>query len=131
MSRIASREKTELHLARQLIFASLFFIGTAIADTQQEIDHLLEFVASTTCQYERNGNVYDGARAVKHINRKYEYFKDEINSAEDFIKYSATKSTMSGKHYKIHCSNVPVQNSSDWLLDELQKYRQTETSSSS
>ena len=131
MSRIASREKTELHFTRPLIFASLFFIGTAIADTQEEINHLLEFVASTTCQYERNGNVYDGARAVKHINRKYEYFKDEINSAEDFIKYSATKSTMSGKQYKIHCSNVPVQNSSDWLLDELKRYRESKTSSSS
>ena len=131
MSRIASREKTELHFIKQLIFAGLFFVGTAIADTQQEINHLLEFVASTTCEYERNGSVYDGARAVKHINRKYEYFKDEINSAEDFIKYSATKSTMSGKHYKIHCSNVPVQNSSDWLLDELKRYRESESSSSS
>jgi hypothetical protein len=129
MSIRASQEKTELHFARQLIFACLFFVGTAIADTQQEINHLLGFVASTTCQYERNGNVYDGARAVKHINRKYEYFKDEINSAEDFIKYSATKSTMSGKQYKIHCSNVPVQNSSDWLLDELKKYRQSKISS--
>ena len=131
MSRIASREKTELHFIKQLIFAGLFFVGTAIADTQQEINHLLDFVASTTCQYERNGSVYDGARAVKHINRKYEYFKDEINSAEDFIKYSATKSTMSGKHYKIHCSNAPVQNSSDWLLDELKRYRESKASSSS
>jgi hypothetical protein len=131
MSIRASQEKTELHFARQLIFASLFFVGTAIADTQQEINHLLGFVASTTCQYERNGNVYDGARAVKHINRKYEYFKDDINSAEHFIRYSATKSTMSGKQYKIHCSNVPVQNSSDWLLDELKKYRHSKTSSSS
>jgi len=131
MSSRVSEEKTELHIARQLIFAGLFFVGTAIADTQQEINHLLAFVTSTTCEYERNGNVYDGARAVKHINRKYEYFKDEINSTEDFIKYSATKSTMSGKHYKIHCNNVPVQNSSDWLLEELKRYRESKTSSSS
>ena len=131
MSSRASEEIIALHFIRQLIFAGLFFVGAANADTQQEINHLLDFVASTTCEYERNGSVYDGARAVKHINRKYEYFKDEINSAEDFIKYSATKSTMSGKHYKIHCSNVPIQNSSDWLLDELKKYRENKTSASS
>ena len=123
MSSRASEEKTELYFARQLIFASLFFIGTAIADTQQEIDHLLEFVASTTCQYERNGSVYDGARAVKHINRKYEYFKDEINSAEDFIKYSATRSKMSGKKYTIQCPGKEAVYASDWLLAELQAFR--------
>ena len=101
----------------------MLFAGTAFADTQQEINHLLEFVANTSCQYERNGSVYDGVRAEKHIKRKYEYFMDKINSAEDFIKYSATKSTMSGKQYKIHCENIATQNSSDWLLDELKKYR--------
>ena len=101
----------------------MLFTGVVSADTQQEINHLLAFVANTTCQYERNGTVYDGARAEKHIKRKYEYFKDKINSAEDFIKYSATKSTMSGKQYKIHCENIATQNSSDWLLDELKKYR--------
>jgi hypothetical protein len=107
----------------------MLFTGAVIADTQQEINHLLEFVANTTCQYERNGSVYDGVRAEKHIKRKYEYFKDKINSAEDFIKYSATKSTMSGKQYKIHCENIATQNSSDWLLDELKKYRDGQSDS--
>jgi hypothetical protein len=119
-----------LNLVRQLILASLFFIGTAVADTQQEIDHLLGFVANTTCQYERNGSVYNGAKAEKHIKKKYAYFKDKIKSAEDFIEYSATKSTMSGKQYKIHCAEMPTQNSSDWLLDELKKYRDSNMSSS-
>lgn len=107
----------------------MLFAGSAVADTQQEINHLLAFVASTTCQYERNGSVYDGTRAEQHIKKKYAYFKDKINSAEDFIKYSATKSTMSGKLYKIHCGNMATQNSSDWLLDELKKYRDNQTSS--
>ena len=107
----------------------MLFASTDIADTQQEINHLLEFVANTSCQYERNGSVYDGVRAEKHIKKKYEYFRDRINSAEDFIEYSATKSTMSGKQYKIHCDNMATQNSSDWLLNELKKYRDNQTSS--
>ena len=112
-----------LYLVKLPTMAGMLFIGTAIADTQQEINHLLEFVSNTSCQYERNGTVYDGARAEQHIKKKYAYFKDEIHSAEDFIKYSATKSTLSGKQYKIYCANMAVQNSSDWLLDELKKYR--------
>ncbi len=107
----------------------MLFTGVVIADTQQEINHLLAFVANTTCQYERNGSVYDGVRAEQHIKRKYEYFKEKINSAEDFIKYSATKSTMSGKRYKIHCENIATQNSSDWLLNELKKYRDSQPGS--
>ncbi len=115
-----------MYLVRQLFYAGMLFTGAVNADTQQEINHLLEFVASTSCQYERNGSVYDGVRAEQHIKRKYEYFKDKIISAEDFIKYSATKSTMSGRHYKIHCDNIAIQNSSDWLLNELKKYRDSQ-----
>ena len=109
-----------------IIVIAILCLGAAtqtIADTQQEIAHLLNFVANTTCQYERNGTMHDGVEAQKHIKKKYHYYLDKINSAEDFIKYSATKSTMSGKKYFIHCTNSPVQQSSDWLLHELKIYR--------
>lgn len=95
----------------------------ANADTQEEITHLLDFVANTACKYERNGTLYGGIEAQAHIKKKYQYFMDKIISAEDFIKYSATRSTMSGKKYKILCADIPVQNSADWLLDELKKFR--------
>ncbi|MBJ7537996.1 DUF5329 family protein [Marinomonas transparens] len=93
------------------------------AATEDEINHLLNFVASTDCQYERNGIMHDNQEAVEHIKKKYAYFSDDIQSTEDFIKYSATKSSWSGKDYKIHCANkVPMQ-SREWLLIELQTYR--------
>jgi len=98
----------------------------AIANTQKEIEHLLKFVANTSCKYERNGTLHDGTKAKNHIQKKYDYFLDKVNTAEDFIEYSATKSTMSGKTYKIHCTNMPVQNSADWLLDELKKFRRSQ-----
>ena len=93
------------------------------ASTQDEIAHLLTFVETTECKYERNGTLHNGAEAVKHINKKYQYYADYIKSAEDFIKYSATKSKMSGKYYKIHCANADVVKSQDWLLTELKKFR--------
>jgi hypothetical protein len=101
----------------------LAFSIHAFASAQNEISHLLGFVASTDCKYERNGTMHNGIEAVNHINIKYEYYLDEIKSAEDFIKYSATKSLMSGKYYKIYCEGLPVMRSENWLLDELMRYR--------
>lgn len=105
-----------------LLVLSILSINVS-ASTQDEIDHLLNFVASTDCQYERNGTMHDGTEAVEHINKKYEYYLDDIETTEDFIKFSASKSKMSGKYYKIHCKNKAPVKSQDWLLTELAAYR--------
>lgn len=95
----------------------------AFATTQSEINHLLDYVSKTDCRYERNGELYNGAEAVEHINKKYAYFKEDIETTEDFIKLSATKSKMSGKHYKIRCADQAPVNSKIWLQQELKRYR--------
>jgi len=93
------------------------------ADMQKEIDHLLQFVEHTECQYERNGQWHSGKEAAEHIKIKYNYFKNRIDSAEKFVELSATKSTMSGKFYFVHCPNRPKLKSQEWLLHELNNYR--------
>lgn len=109
-------------------FYCLILATTAGAATmQQEIDHLLEFVEHTQCQYERNGQLYSGKEAVEHMKTKYHYFKDDINSAEKFIELSATRSTMSGKFYFVRCPDQPTVKSQDWLLSELDTYRKRGT----
>ena len=102
------------------------FSFNVLADSSKEIEHLLSFVASTNCKYERNGKMHSGEEAVEHIKKKYDYFSDDIETTEDFIKYSATKSKMSGNHYKIHCTDKPTIKSSTWLLTELAVYRASE-----
>jgi hypothetical protein len=108
---------------RILVLILPVIAGAAFCDTREEIDHLLEFVAGTKCQYERNGTMHTGPEAKDHIQMKYEYYVDKINSAEDFIRYSATKSKLSGRPYKIHCPGSKVMNTSDWLLTELHDFR--------
>lgn len=118
----------DLQLKPSIVFITFLsiFSTNALASTQEEINHLLNFIATTDCTYERNGSMHNAAEAVKHINKKYEHFSDDIQTTEDFIKYSATKSKMSGKYYKIHCSNnIPVK-SQEWLLAELVVYRQAQ-----
>jgi hypothetical protein len=98
--------------------------ASAVASVEGEIKHLLNFVKKTECKYERNGTFHNGVEAANHINKKYAYFTDNIKSTEDFIKYSATKSTFSGVPYKIHCTGKPSVKSKSWLLTELMTYRE-------
>lgn len=109
-------------------FVFLCLLSTNVhASMKSEIDHLLNFVKTTNCVYERNGKKHTGSEAYKHILRKYNYYEDDVETTEDFIKYSATKSKISGKYYLIHCSNEKGIKSQAWLLEELSRFRQNET----
>lgn len=99
----------------------------AQADYKTEIAHLLEYLKTTQCTYIRNGTSHKGTEAFTHIKKKYDYFKNDISSAEDFIRLSATKSTMSGSKYYIKCAGSPKMESGVWLLQELEKYRKKES----
>ena len=88
-----------------------------------EIDHLLSFVEHSPCRINRNGKAYAGIDAVSHIKKKYAYFKDDIQTTEQFIELSATKSTMSGKYYQVECPGEEPMRSQDWLLKQLKAYR--------
>lgn len=94
---------------------------------KDEINHLLLFVEKTRCLYERNGKLHNGKDAAKHIRKKYDYYKGDIDSTEKFIELSATKSMMSGEFYMIECQGEKKLKSRDWLLNELSKYRETKS----
>lgn len=117
------------YIGIQILFLSLLITGANFAnsdvpDSQKpEVQHLLEFVETSDCTFERNGKKYDGADAAYHIKRKYKYFKNKITTTEEFIEYSGTKSTMSGKPYLIYCGDKGPITSQDWLVEELTLYR--------
>ncbi len=92
-------------------------------EQRHEVDHLINYVKTTSCQMNRNGQFHAGPAALAHIQKKYSYFKDKIRSTEQFIELSATKSTMSGKYYVVKCGNNQPIKTKDWLLRELKLYR--------
>ena len=117
-------------VARILLFILTLFIGYAYASeldstTDGEILHLFDFINASECEFNRNGLWYDATKAAKHIRRKYEYAlgKGLIDSTEDFIAYAASKSSMSGKKYIVQCGDSAEVFCSEWLSDELMKYR--------
>lgn len=88
-----------------------------------EVEHLLNFVEQSACLINRNGKVHGGVAAAAHIKKKYAYFKDEIETSEQFIELSASKSTLSGKYYTVQCGEGEQVRTREWLLDELARYR--------
>jgi len=110
------------------LFLTLLFVNHSVwADVPEEqvkeVNHLLNFVENSNCTINRNGSDYQANRGVSHIRNKYDYFRDDIHNTEDFIKFSATKSTMSGRFYTVTCEGTESLTTRDWLLKELQQYR--------
>jgi len=131
LSAAARRVSLLVLLSSGLLSLGLMTSGLAKADveqkTQQEIDYLLNYVENTDCIYDRNGSRHTGLEAVDHIRTKYDYFRDDIESAEDFIRLSASKSTFSGRYYQVICPGVEAERSQDWLLRALKAYREQES----
>ena len=100
----------------------LSFYTAASAGTTEDIASLLLFIEQSECTFIRNGKHYDSLEARGHIEKKYAYYKERINTAEDFILYSATKSSITGEPYRVICKGVNMI-TSDWLKAELTQLR--------
>lgn len=109
-----------------LLVAGFFALPAVGAERgwQGEVAHLLDFIAQSNCSFIRNDKVYDADQARDHINKKYEYVKNRISSAEQFITYAASKSSITGKKYQVTCGETTML-SSVWLEEELRTYRET------
>ena len=109
-----------------IILVLCFFSWPAFAGNeplQAEIDHLIEYVKASDCQFIRNSKAHTPDEAVEHMMKKYDHFEDRIKTAEDFIEYCASKSILSRQPYKIGCPGQEVVDSRDWFLQELERFR--------
>jgi len=72
----------------------------------------------------RNGEEHSAADAAKHMRQKYNHFKDDIVTAEDFIRRCATRSEMTKAAYKVKLkADGAVLNASDFMHEELKTLR--------
>jgi hypothetical protein len=108
--------------ARFPIFALCTVALAVWAEGTPEIEHLLDYIGGSQCTFVRNGEERDAGAAKAHIKRKYEYAKKWIETTEQFIEYTATKSSVSGEPYRVICSGRE-EPSADWLNRELARYR--------
>ena len=113
------------------LFALLVLFGltsgasAAPAKTQREVTHLLAYLESSGCDFQRNGSWHKAKQARAHLEKKYHYLDKRalIGSAEDFISRAASASSMSGEKYLVRCPGGKAVTSASWLSLELQRYR--------
>lgn len=92
---------------------------------QREINHLLDHLERSGCEFYRNGDWHSAKEAHAHIAKKYGYLVEKglADTAEDFIQRAASQSSMSGKTYRVRCAGVASLPSAQWFADELLRYR--------
>ena len=112
-------------LAASLALIALPASAAPSAATQREISGLMQALESSGCRFQRNGTWYDAVAARGHLQRKYDYLlkRDMVDSSEQFIERAASRSSMSGKAYKVSCSGAPEQDASAWFLQQLRRLR--------
>jgi len=72
----------------------------------------------------RNGKEYRSKEATEHLRLKWRTAGARIRTAEDFIKFCGSKSSTSGKVYRIRFADGRMENSADVLtafLREIEK----------
>ena len=94
----------------------------ADADADTEIRALIQAVAESECEFNRNGSVYSAETAAEHLELKYSRGKRYADSAEAFIERLASKSSWSGKPYQMICDGE-TQPAGDWLTMRLEALR--------
>lgn len=115
------------HLA-YLLCCALFIFSSASAYAISEEEHQkVMFLLNKLSEYDnltfvRNGSEYKADAAVKHLLRKYDYAKDDLKTAGDFIIHCASKSSLSDKPYLVIYENGEKENSQDFLFRLLKDF---------
>lgn len=112
-----------------MLLASCLSISAWAAEVspavKQEVTYLLDKLAGSGCQFERNGTWYSSAEARAHLETKYRALLDRalIAKTEDFIERAATASSLSGQPYQVRCADGKPQPAGPWLRVHLGEYR--------
>lgn len=118
-----------LHLLAASFLAGIC-LGAGAAPTppaiHAEIEALMSRMKASGCQFERNGSWHSATDAQAHLIRKLEYIekrRETLASTEQFIEAAASKSSFTGKPYRVKCDGGAALPSRDWLNRELKALR--------
>ena len=124
--------KTLTSFALCLLLALPFVAQAAPSEkAKAEIAGLMDNLARSGCQFQRNGDWHDAADARAHLQRKYDYLlkKSLVDTSEQFIQRAASKSSVSGKPYRVKCGALEL-DSAVWFDMQLQRLRKPGTAAS-
>ena len=91
------------------------------------IKYLLDYVAKADATFIRNGQTHTPLEAVNHIKAKYEHFKNEIKTPQDFIRLCASKSLQTGQSYRVRTADGKEIRLDEWLTAALKAHQSAAT----
>lgn len=111
--------------ATVLWLAAFVVSATPTVKAQREIDALIAELGASKCEFERNGSWHDAKAARAHLQKKFDYLRKRsmADTAELFIERAASKSSISGKAYRVRCPGKAAEPSERWFRQRLQTLR--------
>ncbi|HBN52953.1 MAG TPA: hypothetical protein DD456_02610 [Stenotrophomonas sp.] len=108
-----------------LALASATAVAAPGAGVQREIGGLMQALEASGCRFQRNGSWYGAGEARRHLQRKYEYLvkRDLADTAELFIERAASRSSISGRPYRVSCPGQAEQDAAPWFQQQLSRLR--------
>lgn len=95
------------------------------AREQQRIDFLLNSVETAKgIKFIRNRSEYDGIAAGKHLRDKLGYAGERVKTAEQFIQYCASESSMTHLKYTVRLADGKTVDSAVYFTGLLREWEQ-------
>ena len=127
------RQVMPKHVVYWLLLLTLPFVLLLVAsnsaaaqqaeDLDATVEHLITYVKDSGVMIKRNFSSHDSVEAASHIEKKYQHFKDKIDTPEQFIELCATASLVTGKQYRVMTKQGDEIPAGEWLNTELDRYR--------
>jgi hypothetical protein len=90
---------------------------------QERIDFLINGLANLPgAIFIRNGTEYKAADAQLHLRQKLNYVGERVKTAEDFIKYCASGSSMSHRPYQIRLADGQTVETATFFAQRLKEF---------
>ena len=108
-----------------LILSSLMLkslSGKSADSTEREVRLLIDAIAASHCDFNRNGRQHTAEEAAAHLELKYARAGKHIDSADEFITQLASSSSFTGKPYLMSCEGGTLP-AGDWMIEALEQIR--------
>lgn len=126
LSTTPDRKMPRLRKALCIFFLLGFLVAPALGQQdieQRKIEYLISSIADLhDGKFIRNGSEYDAQQAADHLRLKLRYAGGRVKTAEDFIVYCATGSSMTGDAYQIKFADGRIVATAAFLRDKLAAY---------
>jgi len=110
------------------VIVLLLPLGTAYAQNISEMAKIEYLIGSVNelkgAIFIRNGTEYDTKAASSHLRLKLKSAGNKVKTAEDFIQYCASKSSVSGEPYLIRLADGSTLKSEVFFKNKLKEFLQ-------